>query len=77
MKDYYSDNAVSTNNDITGNYNSLLVHGTLSAGISLKALNKIYLLGSFVGYTLNNLSNQNGVTTNVLSYGVMLSMLLF
>ena len=63
--------------DQSQSYNSLLVQPFLSAGLSYTTQRKVCLIGPYVTYGINNISNQTGVTENIYSYGIRLTELLF
>ncbi len=77
MLDVYSIQGDNTWMDVTGHYNTLMVNQFASAGVAYRTRYNTFLFGPYVGYVLTNISNDDGVKKNVLSFGIRLSAMLF
>jgi len=77
MTDLVSDNGTDTRINITQYYHMLSLYPMISAGISSSVRNRSFLLGPYLGYTVNNLNKVGGgATINVLTGGIRLCALL-
>ena len=77
MLDVYSIQGQNSWIDVTDHYSTIMVNHYLSAGVAYRTRYNTFLFGPYLGYVLTNMSNDNGATENVLSYGARLSVLLF
>ena len=64
-------------NDVNDHYTAVMLNEYLSAGVAYKTKDNTFLLGPYVGYVVSNISKDNGLTQNILSYGARFSVLLF
>ena len=72
-----SESGKNTPENISGNYDNLMFQPFASGGISYTTKKKIWLLGPYVGYSVNNINSKAGVKESVSGFGIRLTGLLF